>query len=205
MTATAVPPSTAPAAAADHRPSPSLRGLAVTAGGVLFAVGNALHPLQHSEEAHQAATWVAAHLVFGLGALLIAAGAGALGARFARSRAATIGLSVLWVGLTLIPAGVLMEAYVAPAMHHGFAAVEEASLWFSVLAGTANLLGPLLIAIGALRHRLLPAPVSVALLGLPVGGVLAGVLPVEGYGIIPGTVAFGLGIAAAGWLSRTPA
>ncbi|WP_448638662.1 hypothetical protein [Geodermatophilus sp. URMC 63] len=207
MTATALPPSTATPAAAvrDHRPSPSLRGLAVTAGGVLFAAGNALHPMEHSEAAHQAATWVAAHVTFGAGAVFVAAGAGALAARLAPSRVATIGLAVLWVGLVLIPVGGYTEAYVAPAMHSGFAAVEQATLWFSALAGTATLLGPLLVAVGALRSRLLPAPVAVSLLALPVGGVLAGALPVEGWGIIPGTVVFGLGIAAAGWLSRTPA
>jgi hypothetical protein len=58
LTATAVPTSTPTPAATvrDHRPSLSLQGLAVTAGGVLFAVGNALHPLEHREEAHLAAT-----------------------------------------------------------------------------------------------------------------------------------------------------
>ena len=173
----------------------------MTAGGVLFAAGNALHPMGHSEAAHQAATWVAAHVTFGAGAVLVAAGAGAL----APSRVATIGLAVLWVGLVLIPVGGYAEAYVAPAMHSGFAAVEQATLWFSALAGTATLLGPLLIAVGSLRSRLLPAPVAVSLLALPVSGVLGGALPVEGWGIIPGTVVFGLGIAAAGWLSRTPA
>ncbi|MGY1621079.1 hypothetical protein ACI789_02635 [Geodermatophilus sp. SYSU D00965] len=204
MTATALPAPTSPAAAADHRPPLALRGLAVTAGGVLFAVGNALHPMEHSEAAHSAATWVAAHVVFSAGALLMAAGAGALAARLRGSRVATIGLGVLWVGLVLMPIGGYTEAYVAPAMHHGFAAVEEATLWFSGLAGTATLLGPLLIAVGALRSRLLPVPVALSLLALPVGGVLAGALPVEGWGIIPGTVVFGLGIAAAGWLSRRP-
>ena len=207
MTATAVPTSTPTPAAAvrDHRPSLSVRELAVTAGGVLFAAGNALHPMGHSEAAHQAATWVAAHVTFGAGAVLVAAGAGALAARLAPSRVATIGLAVLWVGLVLIPVGGYAEAYVAPAMHSGFAAVEQATLWFSALAGAATLLGPLLITVGALRSRLLPAPVAVSLLALPVGGVLGGALPVEGWGIIPGTVVFGLGIAAAGWLSRTPA
>ncbi|PRY39357.1 hypothetical protein LY71_12126 [Geodermatophilus tzadiensis] len=204
MTATALPtPSTPAPAVADHRPGLPLRGLAVTAGGLLFAAGNALHPMEHSAAAHSAATWVAAHVVFSAGALLIAAGAGALAARLAPSRVATVGLAVLWVGLTLIPVGGYTEAYVAPALHDGFAAIEEATLWFSALAGTATLLGPLLIAIGALRHRLLPAPVALSLVALPVGGVLAGVLPVEGWGIIPGTVVFGLGIAAAGWSSRS--
>jgi hypothetical protein len=177
----------------------------VVAGGVRFAVGNALHPLEHSEAAHSAPTWVAAHVLFGAGALLVAAGAGALAARFAPSRLATAGLSVLWIGLVLMPIGGFTEAYVAPAMHEGYGAVESATSWFSMLAGTSTLLGPALIAVGALRNRLLPRWVSVSLFALPVGGVLAGALPVEGYGIIPGTVVFGLGIAAAGWVSREPA
>jgi hypothetical protein len=74
-----------------------------------------------------------------------------------------------------------------------------------MLAGTSTLLGPLLIAIGALRNRLLPVPVALALPAITLGALLVGVLPVEGYGIIPGTIVFGLGMAAAGWVSRRPA
>ena len=37
---------------------------------------------------------------------------------------------------------------------------------------------------------------------ITVGAMLVSVLPVEGHGIIPGTVVFGLGMSAAGWVSR---
>ena len=57
------------------------------------------------------------------------------------------------------------------------------------------------MAVGALKHRLLPVPVALALPGVTLGGLLVGVLPAEGYGIIPGTVAFGLGMAGVGWAS----
>jgi hypothetical protein len=39
---------------------------------------------------------------------------------------------------------------------------------------------------------------------LPGSGARRYVLPKEGYGIVPGTVLFGIGIAVAGWLSRSP-
>jgi hypothetical protein len=204
MTATLVRPSTAAPDATDHRAGPTLRAASVVAGGVLFAVGNALHPLRHDDAALEAPTWLAAHLTFGAGAILMAAGIGVLGRRLAPSRIATIGLGVLWLGLVLMPIGSITEGYVAPAMDHGFHELEASIGWFSALAGTSTLLGPVLVAIGALKHRLLPAPIALALPGITVGGLAVGVLPVEGYGIIPGSIVFGLGMAAAGWASRRP-
>lgn len=166
----------------------------------MFAVGNAMHPLRHDEAAHGASTWLAAHLTFGVGSVLLAAGLGVLAARLAPSRVASVGLGVLWLGLVLMPIGAVTEGYAAPAMGPAYADLETALLWFSGLAGTSTLLGPLLVAGGALRHRLLPVPVALALPGITLGGLAVGVLPAEGYGIIPGTVVFGLGMAAAGWV-----
>jgi hypothetical protein len=199
LTATAPPP-----ARADHRAGPQLRALALVAGGVVFAVGNAMHPLRHDDAALEAPTWLAAHLVFGVGSVLMAAGLGVLTRRMAPSRVATVGLGVLWLGLVLMPIGGITEGYVAPAMGHAYHDLETSLLWFSSLAGTSTLLGPLLVAIGAVQHRLLPLPVALALPGITVGGLAVGVLPAEGYGIIPGTIVFGLGMAGAGWVCRRP-
>jgi len=206
-TATAQPAPTPPLLPrADHRPGPSLRAAAVIAGGVLFAVGNALHPMEHDAAALEAPTWAAAHVTFAAGALLIAAGMGALSQRLAPSRLAQIGLGVLWVGLVLMPVSSVLEAYVAPAMgHDAFHELEESIVWFSAVAGIATLLGPTLVAIGAFRQRLLPRLVTLALLGTTIGLLASGAVAEEGYAIIPGTIVFGLGIAAAGWLSRRPA
>ena len=205
MTAT-LDRTTAPLPRTDHRAAPSLQAMSVIAGGVLFAIGNALHPLEHNDAALESPTWLAAHLTIGAGALLMAAGIGVLARRLAPSRLATIGLGVLWVGLVLMPIGSITEGYVARAMEHAqFHDFETSILWHSMLAGTSTLLGPLLIAIGALRNRLLPVPVALALPAITLGALLVGVLPVEGYGIIPGTIVFGLGMAAAGWVSRRPA
>ncbi len=188
----------------DHRAGTAVRAMALVAGGVVFAVGNAMHPLRHDAAALEAPTWLASHLVFGVGSLLMAAGLGALTRRMAPSRTATVGLGVLWLGLVLMPIGSITEGYVSPAMGEAYSDLETSLLWFSSLAGTSTLLGPLLVAIGALRHRLLPVPVALALPGITLGGLAVGVLPAEGYGIIPGTVVFGLGMAAAGWVSRRP-
>jgi hypothetical protein len=188
----------------DHRAGAPLRALSLVAGGVLFAVGNALHPLRHDDAALEAPTWLAAHLLFGVGSVLMAAGLGVLARRLAPSRTATVGLGVLWLGLVLMPIGSITEGYVSPAMGPAYADLETSLLWFSTLAGSSTLLGPLLVAVGALRHRLLPVPVALALPGITLGGLAVGVLPAEGYGIIPGAVVFGLGMAAAGWVSRRP-
>lgn len=189
----------------DHRPGARARALCLVVGGVVFAVGNALHPLRHDAAAHEASTWLAAHLVFAVGSVLMAAGLGVLAARLAPSRVATVGAGFLWLGLVLMPIGGVTEGYVAPAMGEAYADLETSLLWFSTLAGTSTLLGPLLVAVGALKHRLLPVPVALALPGITFGGLAVGVLPAEGYGIIPGTVLFGLGMAAAGWTVRREA
>ena len=199
----ATTPTPTPTPTPDHRPSLRTRALVLTTGGVLFAVGNALHPLSHDDAAPQAATWVVAHVLFAVGAILIAAGMTALTRRFAVSKVGLVGLGVSWLGLVLIPAGALLEAYVRPLMdHHGFAEIEEATLAFTMIAGFSNLIGPALMTVAAVRHRLFPRAVSLSFAGLTVGALLVPALPEEGYGIIPGTVLFGLGVAAAGWLSR---
>ena len=204
-TLSAGPARPAPAPVRDLRPGYRLRALTMVAGGALFAVGNLLHPLTHDDSAHESPTWVAAHVVFAIGAILIAASMTVLTRRFAASRTGLVGLGITWLGMVLIPGGALMEAYVRPLFdHHGFLAIEEATLAFTMLAGTSNLVGPALIAVAALRNRLLPLWVALAIPGITVGALLYPVLPKEGYGIIPGTVLFGIGIAVAGWLSRSP-
>lgn len=207
MTA-AAPLPTAPTSPApvDRRPGDAWKAMSLVVGGVLFAVGNALHPLEHDADAPEAATWVVSHLVFGSGGLFIAAGLGVLAHRFRSSRTALAGLATTWVGMALLPVSSVAEAYVRPLMgHEGYHAFEEAAIGFSAPAGIATLLGPVLLAVVALRRRLLPPVVSIALVGMTVGLLVSPALPAEGYGVIPGTVVFGLGVAAAGWLSRPSA
>ena len=76
----------------------------------------------------------------------------------------------------VVSADRIADEDVSPAMGADYHDLETSLLWFSSLAGTSTLLGPLLVAVG--------------------------VLPAEGYGIIPGTVVLGLGKPAAGWVCR---
>lgn len=203
---TTLSPAPARTTARDFRPTRNTRALTLVAGGALFAVGNLLHPLSHDDTAHSSPTWVAAHVVFGIGAVLIAASMGVLTRRFAGSPTGLIGLGITWLGMVLIPGGAVMEAFVRPLMdHHGFAEIEQATLATTMVAGTANLIGPALITVAAVRHRLLPLWVGLSFSGITLGALLYPVLPQEGYGIIPGTVLFGIAMATAGWLSRPPA
>ena len=75
----------------------------------------------------------------------------------------------------VVSADRIADEDVSPAMGADYHDLETSLLWFSSLAGTSTLLGPLLVAVG---------------------------LSAEGYGIIPGTVVLGLGMAAAGWVCR---
>ncbi|MGY1827043.1 hypothetical protein [Blastococcus sp. SYSU DS0541] len=202
-TAPSLPAPTSTPVLRDHRPGDALQAMSLVVGGALFAVGNALHPMTHDDAATEAPTWVLAHVLFGFGALLIAASLGVLVRRFAGSRLAVIGLGVLWLGQVLIPAGAVLEAWVRPLFdHHAFHVIEEATLPFTMVAGFANMIGPALLAIAAIRHRLLPLWVALAIPGITVGALLVPAMPAEGWSIIPGTILFGLGMAAAGWLSR---
>ncbi|MEV0467552.1 hypothetical protein AB0I30_35460 [Nocardia tengchongensis] len=200
MTMTKVPTAADP----DLRP----RACALITGGVLFAVGNALHPLEHSEAAEQSATWAAAHLTFGAGAILLAAGLPVLTTAWRSengwtAKLAAVARALLFVGLTVaIPVGAYHEIYVAPRLsHHEQSAIEAAALPVNGPLAAAFLLGFLLLAACALAapRPLLGRPAAVALIVAVV--VMAGAegLPgPEGWWIIPGTMVVGLVLAVAG-------
>lgn len=112
-----------------------LPGLLVGSGGVLFAVGNILHPLEHSPAALEAVTWEAAHLVFAAGGILLTAGLPLLvgvGEVIRRSRLASVAGVVLALGFAGMAPGAWFEAFVAP-LPGGVAETLEAGP-----AGTIN-------------------------------------------------------------------
>jgi hypothetical protein len=186
--------------------TPGMRRLAaglVAAGGVLFAVGNLLHPLEHSHAAHQAATWEAAHLTFGFAELLICAGLPLLiaaGGLVRPSRLAVGGAVGLAVASAALAPGAWFEAYVAP-LRGGVGEQLEAGSGGTVnaVAGLSWLVAT--IAFGAgLAWRGARRPVRLA------GAVLLGTVVVllagpafpgrEGLWIIPATVVAGLTLVA---------
>ncbi|GAB4583342.1 hypothetical protein [Nocardia sp. IFM 10818] len=201
---------------------------ALIAGGVLWSIGNGLHPLEHSEAAERAATWVAAHLTFTAGSVLLAVGLPVVTALWrgdrrwatagqpvvARGWAARVSAlsgALMFLGFAVtVPIGSYHEVFVATELaHHDQARIEAAALPVTGPLAAALLLGWLLLAICALAE---PRPglgrVSGALLLLAVFAMAAaeGLPGPEGLWIIPGTIVVGIALASAGFRSlRRPA
>ena len=89
------------------------------AGGLLFALGNLLHPLEHNEAAYTYPTWATAHVVIFLSVPLLILGFPALQAALGRRGAGRLGLTAIVlgvVGLVAMAPGLLAEAFIAPAV-----------------------------------------------------------------------------------------
>jgi hypothetical protein len=186
------------------------RGL-VGGGGVLFAAGNILHPLEHSHAALAAPTWVAAHLIFALGGLLLAAGLPLLLAveEVVRPSRLTVTSGViLAVAFAALAPGAWFEAFVAP-VPGGLAEQVENGPGGTVntVAGFAWILSMLAFGIGLARRgvrrsvRLAGVALLVAALVLVAG---PGLPVAEGLWIIPATVVAGLGLVVAAVAATRP-
>ncbi|UBU16276.1 hypothetical protein [Nonomuraea gerenzanensis] len=181
-----------------------LAGGLVGGGGILFAVGNVLHPLEHNEAAHSAPTWEAAHLVFALGGLLVAAGLPLLVALSRALRAsglACAGAVALAVAFGALAPGAWFEAYVAPL--HGVAEQVEGGAGGAVNAVAGMVWMASLVAFGAgLVWRGVERAVRLAGVALLVAAVVLilgpGLPVVEGLVIIPATVVAGVGLLTVG-------
>lgn len=183
---------------------PAARGLGaglVGGGGVLFAIGNVLHPLEHNAAAHAAPTWEAAHLVFALGGLLVAAGLPlllAVGEVVKRSRIVTAGGVLLALAFAALGPGAWFEAFVAPLPGDVAAGLEKgAGGTVNAVAGSVWILSMLILG-GGLARSGLRGPVRLAGAGLVLTTVVmigGPAVPVkEGLWIIPATVVAGLSL-----------
>jgi hypothetical protein len=181
-------------------------GAALVAGGVLFAVGNLLHPLQHDDEAYRQATWEAAHLVIlaSIPLLLLAIPAlhEALRRRGAgRTSVAAAVLAV--VGYVGMAGGMAAEAFVAPKLgHEGMKDLESGG--FGLVTAMLGMcwvasLVPLFFALRQARFggagvRWPLVAVFVLLLGAS-----SSTSEAAGVVIITATAGFGLVAAVLGW------
>ncbi len=90
-------------------------------GGIMFAVGNMLHPLEHKDAAYETATWEAAHLTIFFSLPLLVLGLPYLHRRLAAhtdSRLATFAVAASMAGLIGIGPGTIIETFVAPMIGH---------------------------------------------------------------------------------------
>lgn len=176
----------------------TLRRVLLGAGGVLFALGNLLHPLEHNEAAEQAATWSAAHLLFGIGGVLVAAGLPLLAGRLGPGRLARAAYALVWVGFVTMPANAYIELFAAPNIdHHTMHEIESDMTLVALPLAFAFIIGVPLLGIVGWRVGGLSRPVAAGLVIAGVTLLLGPGLPVtEGYWIIPATVIAGLALAA---------
>ena len=193
------------AAEREHRASARFewQRLALFIGGVAFAVGNLLHPLEHNDAAYHSATWKAAHLLIFFSLPLLVLGLPALHRALVRrvgSTASTIAVAGSVVGLIGIAPGAVIEAFVAPMVgHQAMQGLESGGMGMvNATLGSAYLGGTIVLGWAVTRARLRcrwagPSIVASALVLL---GVMSATGPVAGAVIIGATAAYGISLSA---------
>jgi hypothetical protein len=198
-----------PAPIAEPARSDGWQRTTLLVGGVAFAVGNLLHPLEHSDAAYESATWEAAHLLIFFSIPMLVLGLPVLHRRLRERvapRIATIAVASSVVGLIGIAPGTVIEAFVAPTIGHEAMADLEAGGMMAVnaLLGTAFLGGTLALGWAVRKAQLEPrwtGPVLVAS-AVVMLAVMGATGPVAGVVIITATVAYGASLAALARASR---
>jgi hypothetical protein len=190
----------------DRSPAPASRDwqrLSLLAGGVLFAVGNLLHPLQHNDAAYHSTTWEAAHLTIFFSIPLLVLGlpvlhrllAGRIGKRLS-----TVAVAASVSGLIGIAPGTIIEAFVAPMIGH--AAMQELESGgmgaVNAILGGAFLGGTIALGWAVTKAKLRPRWAGPSLAGSAVVllGVMSATGPAAGVVIIGATMLYGIALAA---------
>ena len=189
------------------RPLPATRGrdwqrIALAVGGVAFAIGNLLHPLEHSGAAYEASTWQAAHLTMFFSLPLLVLGLPVLHRQLAGrvSRPlASIPVVASVIGLIGIAPGTIIEAFVAPTVgHEAMQALESGGMGVvNGIMGTAYLGGTIALGWAIRRAKVGPRWVGPSLMAS--AAVLLGVMgatgPAAGVVIITATMVYGLALS----------
>ena len=170
---------------------------------MLFAVGNLLHPLEHSDAAYDSTTWEAAHLTIFFSLPMLVLGLPVLHRRLTErmdGRLATIAVVATVVGLIGIAPGTIIEAFVAPAIgHEAMTDLESGGMGaVNALLGSAYLGGTLalgwVVRKGGLRPRWAGPVLAVSAVVLL--AVMGATGPAAGVVIIAATAAYGLTLSA---------
>ncbi len=192
---TLVAPDTAPTTAPARR---TWQGTSLIVGGALFALGNALHPLEHDQAAYSAATWEAAHLTILFSLPFLVVGLPAVHRRLAArvpGRLSLVPVVASMVGLIGIAPGCVVEAFVAPRI--GFEAMEDLAAGgmgaIDAVFGVAYLGGTLSLGWAIRRAGIGPRHLGTLLTALAVVLLVCMGLtgPVGGAVIIAATVLYG--------------
>jgi hypothetical protein len=184
----------------------------LVAGGLLFALGNLLHPPEHNEAAFDHPTWAAAHLVMLLSVPLLILGFPALYGALDRRGAGRLGLGAIVLGvfgLVGMTPGLLAEAFIAPEIGYQTMQRLEAT-GFGAVGGTVPLLwvvSSFPLALACYRAKLGPRWSTGLLVAVPLVLLTLAGLPgaAGGVAIIGATTVYGLVVALLGWMARDAA
>ena len=178
---------------------------ALGVGGLLFSLGNLLHPLQHVDAAYRTPTWAVAHLAIFFSLPLLLLGLPSLDRALRARGAGSISRVAVWlavVGLIGMAPGLLAEAHIAPEL--GQAAMQHLdTTGFGVVGGLLSMAwvaSSLVLAVACHRAGFGPTWARVVLAVVAVA-LLVGASPtaIGGMVIIVATAAYGVSIAALGW------
>ena len=173
------------------------------AGGVAFAVGNLLHPLEHNDAAYHSTTWKAAHLVIFFSLPFIVLGLPVLHRSLVTrvgTRLSAFAVAASVVGLIGIAPGTITETFVAPMIgHQAMEELESGGMGtVNALLGTVYLGGTIALGWAVVSARLRPRGAGPALIASAVVllGVMTATGPLAGVVIITATVVYGLSLSA---------
>jgi hypothetical protein len=179
------------------------QAVSLALGGVLFIVGNLLHPLEHSDEAYHASTWEAAHLTIFASIPLIILGLPALQRRLAGRvgpRLATWPIVASIIGLIGIAPGAIIETFVARMIgHEAMHQLESGGMGIvNAICGLGFIGGAAALGWAAHRARLRPrwAGPSIIVAAAVLVGVMNATGPAAGVAIIGATVVYGAALTA---------
>jgi len=177
--------------------------IALFAGGIAFAVGNVLHPLEHNDAAYHSATWKAAHLTIFFSLPLLVLGLPVIYRRLStriHSRLGEIAVSASVVGLIGIAPGTIIETFVAPMIgHHTMEELESGGMGVvNAILGGAYLGGTIALGWAVTRAKLRPRFAGPSLIAgaIVLLGVMSATGPLAGVAIIGATVLYGLALSA---------
>ncbi len=177
--------------------------VSLIAGGVLFAIGNLLHPLQHNDAAYESATWEAAHLTIFFSIPFLVLGCPVLhrllAARIGR-RLSAFAVAASVAGLIGIAPGTIIETFVAPMIGHAAMTELESGGMGAVnaLLGGFYLGGTIALGWAVRKAQLRPrwAGPSLALSAVVLVAIMSSTSAAAGVVIIAATMVYGLALAA---------
>ncbi len=185
------------------RARPDWQRVSLGLGGLMFAVGNLLHPLEHNDDAYHSTTWKAAHLTIFFSIPLLVLGLPVLHRllieRVGR-RLSTFAVAASVAGLIGIAPGTVIEAFVAPVIgHEAMEELESGGMGAaSAILAIAYLSGTLCLGWAVTRSKLRPRWAGPALAGeaIVLLGVMSATGPIAGVVVISATALYGLSLSA---------